>query len=171
MEYIHHYASPLGGITQASDGESLTGLWFDGQKHAPVFPDEAREEKPLPIFSLTDRWLDLYFEGKEPAFMPQIRLQGTPFQKAVWKLLLTIPYGQTQTYQEAAARLAKEMGRTNMSARAVGAAAGRNPISIIVPCHRLVGKGGKLTGYAGGIERKKNLLEGESSICRKDLPE
>ena len=171
MEYIHHYASPLGGITQASDGDCLTGLWFDGQKHAPVFPDGAREEKPLPIFCLTDRWLNLYFEGKEPAFMPQIRLQGTPFQKAVWELLLTIPYGQPLTYGEAAARLAKEMGRRHMSARAVGAAAGRNPISIIVPCHRLVGKGGKLTGYAGGIERKQKLLEGENSICRKDLPE
>ena len=153
MQYIHHFESPLGGITAASDGEALTGLWFDGQKYFAAGLGE-HEERELPIFSEVGRWLDAYFDGRDPGFTPQLRLQSTPFRRAVWDLLLTIPYGQTVTYGQLAARLP---GGT--SARAVGGAVGHNPVSLIVPCHRVLGADGSLTGYAGGVERKRRLLE------------
>ena len=155
MQYIHHYASPLGPITAASDGEALTGLWFDGQKYFAAGLGE-HEERELPIFSEVDRWLDAYFSGRDPGFTPQLRPRGTAFRRAVWDLLLTIPFGGTVTYGQLAARLP---GGT--SARAVGGAVGHNPISLIVPCHRVVGADGSLTGYAGGVERKRRLLEME----------
>ena len=153
MQYIHHFESPLGGITAASDGEALTGLWFDGQKYFAAGLGE-HEERELPIFSEVGRWLDAYFDGRDPGFTPQLRLQSTPFRRAVWDLLLTIPYGQTVTYGQLAARLP---GGT--SARAVGGAVGHNPVSLIVPCHRVLGADGSLTGYAGGVEHKRRLLE------------
>jgi len=152
MAYIHPYASPLGGITLASDGEALTGLWFDGQKHFARGLEEKRETKDLPVFREAARWLDAYFAGLAPDFTPPLALHGTPFQERVWAALMEIPRGQTATYGELAARLSS-------SARAVGGAVGKNPVSLIVPCHRVLGADGSLTGYAGGVERKRRLLE------------
>ena len=156
MDYRWHYVSPLGGITLASDGEALTGLWFDGQKNFPAVL--VREQKPLPVFEEAVKWLDLYFSGKDPGFTPKLSLRSTPFREAVWEMLRSIPFGKTVTYGEIAARLAGERGLVKSSARAVGGAVGHNPISLIIPCHRVVGAGGRLTGYAGGIEKKRFLL-------------
>lgn len=161
MDYIWHYDSPLGGITLASDGEALTGLWFDGQKHFGEGLSAVREEKRLPIFDETGQWLDTYFDGRAPEFTPKLRPFSTPFRRRVWEILLTIPYGRTLEYGDIASLLARETGRPKMSARAVGGAVGHNPIAIIVPCHRVLGANGRLTGYAGGIERKAWLLERE----------
>ena len=163
MEYTHHYASPLGGITLASDGEALTGLWFDGQKYFAATLDPEHEEKPLPVFAEADRWLAVYFSGRDPGFTPPLNMKTTEFRKAVWELLLTIPFGRTMTYGELAARLAQQMGMEKMSARAVGGAVGHNSISLIIPCHRVIGADGALTGYAGGIERKEKLLRLEAA--------
>ena len=163
MEYIHHYMSPLGGITIASDGEALTGLWFDGQKYFEANLPEEHEEKRLEIFDITDKWLDIYFSGKEPDFTPPLSMKTTEFRKKVWKILLTIPYGKTMTYGEIAEKIAKDSGKAKMSAQAVGGAVGHNSISLIIPCHRVVGTNGSLTGYAGGIEKKKKLLELEKT--------
>jgi len=162
MEYIHFYDSPLGGILLASDGEALTGLWFEEQKYYAAGLDAKHEEKSLPLFAACDRWLELYFNGQCPDFTPALAPKGTDFQKRVWALLLTIPYGETVRYGELAARL----GGT--SARAVGGAVGRNPVSLIIPCHRVLGAGGSLTGYAGGVERKRRLLELEQRVTRKN---
>ena len=158
MEYTHRYASPLGGITLASDGEALTGLWFDGQKYFADTLDPQHEEKGLPVFEEADRWLDVYFSGKAPDFTPKLRMKTTEFRKAVWEVLLTIPFGQTMTYGEIAAIIAKQKGLNRMSAQAVGGAVGHNSISLMIPCHRVVGANGSLTGYAGGIDRKMKLL-------------
>ena len=168
MDYTCHYVSPLGGITLASDGEALTGLWFDGQKHFPSVL--VREQKSLPVFEEAVKWLDLYFSGKDPGFTPKLCLRSTPFREAVWEMLRSIPFGKTVTYGEIAARLAGERGLVKSSARAVGGAVGHNPISLIIPCHRVVGAGGRLTGYAGGIEKKRFLLSLEgvkNASCSK----
>lgn len=158
MDYSFHYESPLGGITLASDGEGLTGLWFDGQKHfGATLPTECRVEC-LPIFCETAAWLNAYFRGEKPETIPVLHLRGTPFRSRVWEILKRIPYGQLMTYGEIAAILAAEDGIPRMSARAVGGAVGHNPVSIIIPCHRVTGANGSLTGYAGGLERKKELL-------------
>ena len=161
MDYIHHYLSPLGGITIASDGEALTGLWFDGQKYFGSTLSAEYEEKSLPVFGQTESWLDPYFSGRDPGFMPPVCLRGTLFRKAVWEILMTIPFGHTMTYGEIAARLADQMGVPHMSAQAVGGAVGHNPISLIIPCHRVVGSDGSLTGYAGGLDKKVRLLKME----------
>ena len=158
MVYTYHYDSPLGGITIASNGAELTGLWFDGQKYFGDTILEEPEERFLPVFEETTRWLDLYFSGKDPGFTPSLCMETTPFRKAVWEILLTIPYGQVMTYGEIAARIAEQKGQPGMSAQAVGGAVGHNPISLIIPCHRVVGANGSLTGYAGGIEKKVKLL-------------
>ena len=160
MQYTTTYKSPLGQMTMASDGECLIGLWFDGQLRfaSTINADEAEECAELPVFARTRQWLDEYFSGKAPSFMPPIRMQGTDFQQMVWQLLLKIPYGTTSTYRDIARKVANERGIATMSAQAVGGAVGRNPISIIVPCHRIIGTDGTLTGYAGGIERKEKLL-------------
>ena len=158
MVYTYHYDSPLGGITIASNGVELTGLWFDGQKYFGDTILEEPEERFLPVFEETTRWLDLYFSGKDPGFTPSLCMETTPFRKAVWETLLTIPYGQTMTYGQIAARIAEQQGRQGMSAQAVGGAVGHNPISLIIPCHRVVGANGSLTGYAGGIGKKVKLL-------------
>ncbi len=144
--------SPLGEILLAADGDALIGVWFVGGKYAPVIEKIGNRETPA--LAMGKRWLEIYFSGREPDFLPPLHLSGTPFQEKVWALLLEIPYGQTVTYGALAARLGKKM-----SAQAVGGAVGRNPVSIIVPCHRVVGADGSLTGYAGGLERKRFLLE------------
>lgn len=156
MTYTYHYNSPLGGITLASDGVALTGLWFDGQKYFGDTLSAPYEEKFLSIFGQTVHWLDIYFSGKSPDFTPPLLMQTTPFRKEVWKILLTIPYGQTTTYGEIANKLITQNGK--MSAQAIGSAVGHNSISIIIPCHRVVGSNGNLTGYAGGIDKKLKLL-------------
>ena len=157
MDYTFHYTSPLGGITLASDGEALTGLWFDGQKYFADTLDAEYAEKALPIFDETAKWLDLYFSGIMPDFTPKLSPRGTPFRHAVWNVLLTIPYGHTMTYGE----IAKALGCR--SAQAIGGAVGHNPISLIIPCHRVVGADGSLTGYAGGMDKKRRLLEMEQA--------
>lgn len=158
MDYRFHLDSPLGGITLASNGEALTGLWFDGQKHFAAGLSENAEERSLPVFEETARWLALYFQGLEPDFTPPLRPLGTPFQQEVWALLRQIPYGHTVRYGELAARIAERRGLARFSAQAVGGAVGRNPISILIPCHRVLGADGSLTGYAGGLEKKAALL-------------
>ena len=157
MIYTAHYDSPLGGMTMACDGIALVGLWFDGQKYFGA-PDGAEENADIPVFRETMKWLDVYFAGNEPDLTVPLHFTGTAFQNEVWGILCTIPYGQTTTYGEIAKQLAARRGLPHMSARAVGGAVGHNPISILVPCHRVVGLGGSLTGYAGGLERKRCLL-------------
>ena len=163
MEYTHHYDSPLGGITLASDGGKLTGLWFDDQKYFADTLEKEHEEKNLPIFEETKRWLDIYFSGNTPDFTPPLRMKTTEFRKAVWEIMLTIPYGKTMTYGEIAEKIAKQKGLSRMSAQAVGGAVGHNSISLIIPCHRVVGTNGSLTGYAGGIDKKMQLLTMEKA--------
>ncbi len=153
------YASPLGGILLAADEIGMRGLWFDGQKYfARDLPSERTEAK-TPILAEAERWLDVYFSGKEPDFMPPLHPVGSRFRQEVWKILLQIPYGKTVTYGDIAKQLAKRTGIERMSAQAVGGAVGHNEISIIIPCHRVVGTNGSLTGYAGGIDKKVRLLE------------
>ena len=159
MQYITHYSSPIGAITIASNGTSLTGLWFDGQKYFASTLGADYKEKDLPVFTEAKRWLDIYFSGREPDFTPPLSLNGSAFRMAVWQILQSIPYAQTITYGDIARQLAAQQGKTKMSAQAVGGAVGHNPISIIVPCHRVVGADGSLTGYAGGIDKKVQLLE------------
>jgi len=164
MEYTQNINSPIGTLTVSSDGTSITGLWIEGQKYfARTLEDGALEEN-LPIFESVREWLDIYFSGKRPDFMPPLMPKGSSFQTSIWDALCKIPYGQTTTY----GGIATEFERTNngkpTSARAVGSAVGRNPISILIPCHRVVGKNNDLTGYAGGLHRKKALLKLEGIV-------
>ena len=164
MDYTWHYASPLGGIMLASDGQALTGLWFEGQRHFAASLDGEHEEKTLPVFDEAARWLDAYFGGREPGFTPPLRPRGTAFRRAVWEQLLTVPCGGTVSYGQLAARL----GLPRAAARAVGGAVGRNPVSLIIPCHRVVGADGSLTGYAGRLERKRRLLALEREMMKNE---
>ena len=161
MQFYDTWDSPLGEMWMASDGENLCGLWFAGQKYFDLARLRRGERKELPVFAETKHWLAEYFSGKAPAFTPSLFLDGTPFQRMIWAMLLQIPYGETVTYGQLAARAAKKLGREKMSAQAVGSAVGHNPVSIIVPCHRVVGANGSLTGYAGGVEKKAWLLDRE----------
>lgn len=154
--YYCSYPCFIGDILLESDGQVLTGLWFEDEK-ATETPNE-REEKMLPVFEKTIRWLDLYVNGAQPDFVPEYRLEGSKFQMEVWKYLEEIPYGKTVSYGEIAKKIAKERGIARMSAQAVGGAVGKNPISIIVPCHRVIGSDGSLVGYGGGLDRKVILL-------------
>ena len=159
MMYTCHYQSPFGEILLAADEIGLTGLWFEGQKYfANTLPEEHISQETK-VLSEAKQWLDIYFSGKDPAFTPALHPSGSAFRQAVWKILLTIPYGQTMTYGEIARKMAEEMHTDHMSAQAVGGAVGHNEISIIIPCHRVVGANGSLTGYAGGIDKKIGLLE------------
>ena len=154
MIYTTHYPSPLGDITLESDGISLVGLWFDGRRHAADMQDKGHEERPdLPVFIETRQWLDIYFNGDIPHFTPLLRMEGSTFRQRVWQQLLKIPYGSKVSYGD----IARSIGC--QSAQAVGGAVGHNPISLIVPCHRVVGADGSMTGYGGGIDRKIRLLE------------
>ena len=163
MQYTTFYESPIGRMLLAADDAGLTGLWFEGQKYFARCLDRETEEKELPVFAEAKRWLDIYFSGKEPDFTPPLHFIGTDFQKEVREILCAIPYGQTMTYGAIADQLAKKRGLSRMSAQAVGGAVGHNNLSIIVPCHRVVGSDGSLTGYAGGIERKTFLLNLENA--------
>ncbi len=177
MQYISHYQSVMGGMLLTADDIGLTGLWFEGQKYCAGCPKEkhlkgecqgeGNEEKEIPLFKEAKRWLDIYFSGNEPDFSVPLHFIGTGFQKDVWKILCTIPYGKTVTYGAVARQLAAQRGLERMSAQAVGGAVGHNKISIIVPCHRVIGADGSLTGYAGGLEKKKKLLDLEKSLSGK----
>ena len=159
MVYTTQYASPLGAITLACDDAAIIGLWFNGQRYFGNSLPKQLVEKEQPLLQDTKRWLDIYFSGRAPDFLPPLRYNSTPFRKAVCEIMLTIPYGKTMTYGEIAAAIAKQQGLSKMSAQAVGGAVGHNPISLIIPCHRVVGTNGSLTGYGGGIARKVKLLE------------
>lgn len=158
MQYTAFYQSPLGKLLLAEDEIGLCGVWFEGQKHYANGLEKAQEERETPLLKKTKEWLDLYFSGREPGIQLKLHLVGTVFQREVWESMLRIPYGQVMTYGEIAAKIAAKRNVPHMSAQAVGAAVGRNKLSIIVPCHRVIGAGGSLTGYAGGLERKAGLL-------------
>ncbi len=161
MIYTSKYLSPLGTITIACDNEAVVGLWFDGQKHfASTLTREIvkNNTKEHPLLLKTKKWLDIYFSVEEPDFIPPLKYGTTSFRKMVCDIMLTIPYGKTMTYGEIATRLAKELKIKKMSAQAVGGAVGHNAISLIIPCHRVVGADGSLRGYAGGIDKKIKLL-------------
>ena len=158
MQYTTTYQSPLGEILLAADEMGLTGLWFEGEKFYAEGLDAVNEEKDIPVFDDVKRWLDNYFSGQEPDFIPPLHMFGSDFRQCVWTILREIPYGETTTYGALARRIAAERGLERISAQAVGGAVGHNEISIIVPCHRVVGADGSLTGYAGGIQRKVELL-------------
>lgn len=159
MVYTCTYRSKLGDILLAADEVGLMGLWFEGQKHfANTLPRECISQE-TPVLTQAKTWLDLYFSGQNPTFTPPLHPAGSFFRQAVWKILLQIPYGHTMTYGEIARELAEKQKRSHMSAQAVGGAVGHNEISIIIPCHRVVGSNGSLTGYAGGIDKKIALLQ------------
>lgn len=159
MQFVYGYESPIGGITLCSDGENLTGLWMHGQKYYGSALDGTEEAKELPVFAETEKWLDSYFRGENPQRRPPLKPKGSAFQCQVWDILLAIPYGGTVTYGDIAAQIAQKRGIPRMAAQPVGGAVGHNPISILIPCHRVVGSGGSLTGYAGGIDKKIFLLK------------
>ncbi len=171
MQYTVKYISPLGSILLAADEIGLTGLWFMGQKYFARNLEPHYMEKEIPVLAQAGQWLDIYFSGREPEFQVPLHVTGTEFQHKVWKLLCAIPYGQTTTYGAIARQIAMLDGLERVSAQAVGGAVGRNPVSIIVPCHRVVGSNGSLTGYAGGLEKKNALLKleagnGENTVVR-----
>ncbi|MEA4921088.1 MAG: methylated-DNA--[protein]-cysteine S-methyltransferase [Clostridiaceae bacterium] len=162
MLFSTGYSSEIGQITMASDGKSLVGLWIEGQKYFVGISGSMQEKADLNIFYNTKTWLDRYFDGLKPD-ISEISLApiGGEFRKAVWAILCSIPYGEVITYGDIAKKMAEKMNRSHMSAQAIGGAVGHNPISIIIPCHRVVGTKGNLTGYAGGIDKKIKLLEHE----------
>lgn len=165
MEYIFEYKSPIGIIIITSDETEITGLRFKGESEAEVLSDKRYKETSA--IKEAKRWLDIYFSGKNPGYIPAINPKGTEFQKLVWKLLLEIPYGKATTYGEIAGRIAEIKSVSRMSAQAVGGAVGKNPIAIIIPCHRVVGKNGKLTGYRYGMDKKISLLALEGADMEK----
>ena len=164
MYYSTNYDSSLmGPITITSDGKNIVGLWLDGQKyHSATINGEVTEKNDLPVFTKAKKWLDKYFAGKKPSISElPLAPEGGDFRLAVWDILREIPYGECITYGDIAKRIAKETKKETMSAQAVGGAVGHNPISIIIPCHRVIGANGNLTGYAGGIDKKIKLLKHE----------
>ncbi|MBC8577771.1 methylated-DNA--[protein]-cysteine S-methyltransferase [Yanshouia hominis] len=161
MYYKTTYPSPLGNLTLASDGENLVGLWIEGQKyHGDTIPETMTENNHLPVFDAAKEWLDRYFAGEKIA-IHELSLApiGGDFRQSVWRILCEIPYGEVITYGGIAKKMAEKAGKEKLSAQAVGGAVGHNPISIIIPCHRVVGSNGSLTGYSGGIAAKTKLLE------------
>lgn len=165
MKYIYEYKSPIGSIIITSDETEIKGLRFKGESEAEVLSDKRYKETNA--IKEAKRWLDIYFSGKNPGFIPAINPKGTEFQKLVWKILLEIPYGKTTTYGEIAGKIAEIKNVSRMSVQAVGGAVGKNPIAIIIPCHRVVGKNGKLTGYRYGMDKKISLLALEGADMGK----
>lgn len=159
MQYTSTYQSPMGNMLLACDEAGLTGIWFEGGRYYALGLEEGHERKERAFLTDAKRWLDLYFSGKKPDFTPPLHMTGSEFRMEVWRLLLEIPYGMVITYGEIAKKAAANRGLAGMSAQAAGGAVGHNPISIIVPCHRVVGADGSLTGYGGGIDRKASLLK------------
>lgn len=173
MFYVTTCASPVGELTLASDGENLAGLWIQGQKYfGDTIPDTMTKKDDLPLFYAAKDWLDRYFSGEKPEISElPLRPIGGAFRQSVWRILCQIPYGEVTTYGAIAKKIAEQSGRKTMSSQAVGCAVGHNPISIIIPCHRVVGSGGSLTGYAGGIAKKIKLLELEGvDLSRLSVP-
>ena len=166
MHHLCTYLSPLGELTLAADDEGLIGVWFEGQKYFASTLSERYSTAKTPLLGQAVAWLDRYFAGTEPGPIPPLHLQGTPFRLAVWAMLRRIPYGMTTTYGRLARLLARSQGLPTISAQAIGNAIGHNPVSIFIPCHRVVGHNGDPTGYAGGLDRKKALLELEHSAAR-----
>ena len=168
--YISHYESPIGWMTMASDGERLTGLWFDQQNYfGSTLNGTCVSRDDLQIFQTTKEWLNIYFTGKCPPFTPPLHMTGSEFRKEVWEILQSIPFGQTMSYGEIAKLMAHRKGMKTMSAQAVGGAVGHNPISLIIPCHRVIGTNGQLTGYDGGLDKKQWLLLNERVPTFKHL--
>lgn len=167
MEYISEYSSPIGDILLASDEKAVTGLWFKEQKYfAATLDKENGHGEPL-VLKEAKIWLDGYFAGEHVDMTVPLAPKGSTFRQEVWKILMEIPYGEVAAYGEIARRMAERMGRASMSAQAVGGAVGHNPVSILIPCHRVLGTDGSLTGYAAGTDKKKWLLELEGShICK-----
>ena len=169
MIYITYYNSPIGDILLASKNDKLIGLWIENQKYyLSGFKEELKEVDNNKILNKAKKWLDRYFDGEKPN-INELELEpiGSDFRKSVWRILCNIPYGEVITYNDIAKEIAKEKGINQMSAQAVGGAVGHNPISIIIPCHRVVGSNGSLTGYAGGVKKKKYLLEHEKVDMNK----
>ncbi len=163
MYYKTHYKSPIGEMLLASNEKRIIGLWIKEQKYInKTMPEKMIENNKLPILKEGIAWLDDYFAGNKPD-VSRLPIQpiGSEFRQCVWKILIQIPYGTLTSYGDIAKEVAKEMGKDSMSAQAVGGAVGHNPISIIIPCHRVVGANGNLTGYASGIDNKIKLLEQE----------
>ncbi|WP_367569460.1 methylated-DNA--[protein]-cysteine S-methyltransferase [Lacrimispora sp.] len=163
MYYSTTYSSPMGTITLACDdgGNNIVGLWTEGQKyHGDTIPDAMTENNHMPVFHTAKKWLDRYFAGEKPDIseLPLAPIGGE-FRQGVWSILREIPYGEVMTYGSIAKKMAEKMGKESMSSQAVGGAVGHNPISIIIPCHRVVGSNGSLTGFAGGVQIKIRLLE------------
>lgn len=156
--YQYNYLSPIGPLTLISDGKSLTNLYIKGQKSFLSTNNTYIEKSDLEVFLTSKKWLDMYFRGEVPNIKINLKLEGSEFQKKVWNILLEIPYGKVITYKDIAKIIAQERGIKKMSAQAVGSAVGRNPISIIIPCHRVIGSNGNLTGYNGGIDLKRKLF-------------
>lgn len=163
MRYTSEYESPLEKIFLASEAGAVIGLWFEGQKYFAARLG-THEEKETPAILSAKRWLDDYFSGENPKISVPLRPEGTAFQKEIWNLLLKIPYGETTTYGKLAQICAERRGSPRFSAQAVGGAVGRNPISLLIPCHRVIGADGSLTGYAGGTEKKEALLRLEGAL-------
>lgn len=171
MEYRTELSTPLGVVLLTSDREALTGLWFTDERKLPQTIFSLPQKDDLRIFLQTEQWLNRYFSGAENDPLPPLRPKGTAFQERVWELLREIPRGTTVSYGQLAARLNADQGCTRTSARAVGGAVGRNPISILIPCHRVIGADGSMTGYAGGIQRKRALLALEGVLPKAESAE
>ncbi len=163
MHYTSVYQSPVGEILLAADDVGVVGIWFKDEKYFACCLDEENEPRETDIIKDVKRWLDIYFEGKEPTFTPPLHMIGTPFQIEVWNILREIPYGETTTYKDIARKMARNRGIERMSAQAVGTAVGKNSINLIVPCHRVIGTNNSLAGYAGGIDKKITFLKLEGS--------
>ena len=164
MQYKMRYVSPLGEMLLACDAEGLTGAWFAGQKYFTAGLDENARECEHEHLLSASRWLDVYFSGRNPDFLPKIHITASDFRTAVWEELLKIPYGETRTYGQISALAARRMGKEKMSAQAVGGAVGHNRISVIIPCHRVLAADGSLTGYAAGLDKKLALLRLEQAF-------
>ena len=162
MEYVTEYDSPIGKMLLSSDGENLSGLWIENQKYFKSTLNEKYEENRIPVLEKVSFWLDMYFKGENPEMNFTLKPKGSDFRQRVWEVLLEIPYGKTITYGDIAKIIENETGK-RVSAQAVGGAVGHNPISIIIPCHRVIGSNGKLTGYAAGIDKKEYLLKLENT--------
>jgi len=168
VEYLYSAQSPLGILTMSCNSDSITGLWIEGQKHFARNLDKDVLKQKHSLFEMAEKWLDIYFKGGEPDFNLPLMPKGSQFQKSIWNILRRIPRGRTMTYGEIAKQYETENNGKHTSARGVGNAVGRNPISILIPCHRVIGKNGDLTGYAGGIHNKIILLQIEG-IYNKEI--
>lgn len=162
-KFILPYESPLGRLILASDGEHLTGLWIEGQKYFGSTLQDDVCQKELEIFKETSQWLDKYFTGERSDVTPKLKVSGSAFRQRVWEILRTVPYGETTTYGSIARQMEQENGK-RVSAQAVGGAIGHNPLMLVIPCHRVIGSDGSMTGYAGGIDKKIWLLNHEKNL-------